>query len=107
MFLYYIGDGPLGTSVYGYDLSDEVIVFTFRHPDADVLREDIGINFFTTSLFIECLNTAEEDVRVNSWLFLDYSGNKLGSFLYESRSQQLLSKCRGKCRIENGIIYND
>ena len=94
--------GTLGTCVYGYDLLDEHLVFIFRHHDADVPREDIGINFFTSCLFIESLNTAEDDVRLNSWLFLDYSGNKLGSYIYESRSQQLLSKCRGKCRIENG-----
>ena len=97
-----LGVGNLGTSVYGYDLEAEVTVFIFPHFEADVPRADIGINFFTDSLFIECLNTAEDNVRVNSWLFLDFSGHKLGSYIYESRSKQLLSGCRANGRIENG-----
>ena len=83
---------------------EEVTVFQCPHPDADSPRDDIGVHFFTHGIFIETLHIAEDRARVNSWLFLDFSGQKLGSYIYESRSKQLLSGCRASCRIETGDL---
>ena len=78
-----------------YDVEYCTKLFEVSSPQLDVPRDDIEMRFSSDVIFVESLMTAEDDRRVNCWMFLDYSGQKLGSFIYESRAERLLSE--NKC----------
>ena len=70
----------------------------------DIIRLSyfMQVKFFSHGMFLEFLMTAEEERRVNYWLFLSYEGIHLGSYIYQSRSEKLLSECRSSLNIGNG-----
>ena len=43
------------------------------------------ITFHTTGVFVEVDVAVENDFRCNMWLFFNYKGEKLGSYIYEAK----------------------
>ena len=89
-----------GISVYQIPFRRQT--YTIHGPDIIRLSYFMQVKFFSHGMFLEFLMTAEEERRVNYWLFLSYEGIHLGSYIYQSRSEKLLSECRSSLNIGNG-----
>ena len=90
-----------------YDLQSCSTFSEVSNPQLEVPRDDIEVRFSSEVILVESLMTAEDDRRVNCWMFLDYSGDKLGSFIYESRSERLLTENKSSTYFSPGHLTKD
>ena len=79
-------------------------------PELGFPLQNVEVRFYNGGIFFECLLTHEEnednEQKFNFWLFLNYEGRKLGSYIYESRSGNILSTNRTRTDISFGTKFN-
>ena len=80
-----------------HDVTTNKLLSECRIQELEVPKEDLEISFHSTGIFVECLMTSEENLRLNFWIFIGYDGQRQGSYIFESRSGRLLSENKTNC----------
>jgi len=72
-----------------YNVRKHTILATYSGLELEALPL---ITLYQEGVFIESSMTAEDDIKMNMWTFLDFQGKKVGSYIYESRLGFLASE---------------
>ena len=75
-------------------------------PELGFPLQNVEVRFYDQGVFFESLfsNGENEDnaQKLNFWFFINYEGRKCGSYIYESRSGNILSSNRTRTDISFG-----
>ena len=101
-----------------YNIHSMTVVKSIPAPEVETPSMDLNVKFFKSGIYIESMMTAEEDLRlisnyykcgslslmsrINSWLFLNYEADKIGSFIFDSRAGRAMARNKTNINITRG-----
>eukprot|EP00092_Neocalanus_flemingeri_P003557 GFUD01003815.1.p1 GENE.GFUD01003815.1~~GFUD01003815.1.p1 ORF type:complete len:496 (+),score=83.31 GFUD01003815.1:28-1515(+) len=91
LLLVLVSDELSDTSLLFYDIEKHILISKYSAPEFNGPLVPISITCHENGVFIEGCMTAEEDIKMNMWVFLNFEGGKIGSYIYESKLGTLVS----------------
>ena len=107
-----------------YNIDNLTLLKRIPAPEVEAPSMDLNVKFFKSGIYIESMMTAGDDARlvlvgcyrknaklsviprINSWLFLNFEAEKIGSFVFESQAGRPVARNKSNVNITRGWLLS-